>query len=83
MFCLIASGAVLWGWLLAKNKNAPSIYFSLSTACATGQFFFLAFAMLCLITCFLTNDITVIYVREHSHQLIAITLSHWRCLGRS
>lgn len=43
---------------------------SLSMTAAMGQFGFLAFAMLCLIGCFLTNDMTVVYVQEHSHQLL-------------
>src|SRR5579872_2638988 len=39
---------------------------------AIAQFVFLMIAMLCLIASFLTNDITVIYVREHSHILLPI-----------
>jgi cytochrome c-type biogenesis protein CcmF len=39
-------------------------------AAAIGQFLFLSFAMLCLITSFLLNDLTVLYVREHSHSLL-------------
>src|SRR5262245_50527485 len=37
-----------------------------------GQFVFLATAMLCLIISFLKNDLTVIYVREHSHNLLPL-----------
>ena len=37
---------------------------------AIGQFSFLIFAMLCLIISFLNNDMSVIYVREHSHSLL-------------
>ncbi len=35
-----------------------------------GQFIFLSIAMLSLIICFITNDMTVIYVRDHSHHLL-------------
>ena len=35
-----------------------------------GQFFFLSIAFLCLIICFLNNDMSVAYVQEHSHQLL-------------
>ncbi len=35
-----------------------------------GQFTFLSFAMLCLIISFINNDMSVIYVREHSHHLL-------------
>lgn len=45
---------------------------SLSRRAALGQFVFLGIAMLCLITCFLANDMTVIYVREHSHALLPL-----------
>ena len=43
---------------------------SLMTAVVLGQFVFLSFAFLCLILSFLQNDMTVIYVREHSHPLL-------------
>jgi cytochrome c-type biogenesis protein CcmF len=36
----------------------------------TGQFVFLSFAMLCLIASFLRNDMSVVYVQEHSHRLL-------------
>jgi cytochrome c-type biogenesis protein CcmF len=49
---------------LRGNPSSKSI----ATAAALGQFIFLAFAMLCLIISFLNNDMTVLYVREHSHQ---------------
>ncbi len=53
------------------NDDAPNpLYNNLSTTAAIGQFIFLAFAMLCLIFCFLTNDMTVMYVRDHSHALL-------------
>lgn len=39
---------------------------------AFGQFVFLSLAMLILISSFLTNDLTVIYVREHSHPLLPL-----------
>ncbi len=34
------------------------------------QFFFLSLAMLCLMLSFLTNDLSIIYVNEHSHYLL-------------
>jgi cytochrome c-type biogenesis protein CcmF len=37
---------------------------------ASGQLLFLIFAMTCLIISFLNNDMTVVYVREHSHALL-------------
>ncbi|SRR5579883_413501 len=37
-----------------------------------SQFFFLAFAMLCLIFCFINNDVTVLFVRDHSHELLPL-----------
>ena len=48
------------------------IYYQLSITAAFGQFIFLAFAMLCLISSFLTNDMTVMYVIEHSHRLLPL-----------
>lgn len=56
-FSLIQSGAVL----LDQRFG---------TLAAIGQFVFLTFAMLCLIYSFFVNDLTVIYVREHSHHLL-------------
>ena len=47
-------------------------YLQLSTIAVGGQFVFLGFAMLCLIFCFLNNDITVVYVRDHSHDLLPL-----------
>lgn len=37
-----------------------------------GQFIFLSFAMLCLIISFINNDFSVIFVREHSHELLPL-----------
>lgn len=47
-------------------------YKNLSIVATVGQFGFLCFAMLCLIISFLNNDMTVIYVQEHSHQLLPL-----------
>jgi cytochrome c-type biogenesis protein CcmF len=71
-FALIQTGATLWGYLAPKKfaVSHPGIFFQLSTLSAFAQFGFICFAMLCLILCFLTNDMTVIYVQEHSHQLL-------------
>lgn len=51
-------------------RTPKTIYAQLSSLAVIGQFLFLGFAMLCLIASFLMNDMTVIYVREHSHQLL-------------
>lgn len=45
---------------------------SLSVIAAYGQFIFLSFALLCLIASLLKHDITVLYVREHSHTLLPL-----------
>lgn len=45
---------------------------SVSETAALIQFIFLSIAMLCLITSFLMQDISVIYVREHSQALLPI-----------
>lgn len=37
-----------------------------------GQWFFLSFSMCCLIGSFIVNDMTVVYVREHSHHLLPL-----------
>jgi len=39
---------------------------------AMGQCLFLVFAMACLMLSFLTNDMTLIYVREHSHSMLPL-----------
>jgi cytochrome c-type biogenesis protein CcmF len=46
--------------------------FKIETSAVFGQFLFLCFAMLCLILSFINNDLTVIYVREHSHALLPL-----------
>lgn len=46
--------------------------FRLSKIAVVGQFIFLAIAMLCLVVSFLMNDMTVLYVREHSHQSLPL-----------
>jgi cytochrome c-type biogenesis protein CcmF len=42
----------------------------LSRRAAIGQFVFLFFSIFCLMLCFLKNDMSVLYVREHSHTLL-------------
>jgi len=64
-FSLIQWIAPLWG----RNK---AFYFQLSTTAAIAQFSFLAFAMLSLITAFLINDMSVVYIQEHSHALLPL-----------
>jgi cytochrome c-type biogenesis protein CcmF len=57
--------------MVAQGKNRE-FYWQISCVSAIGQFLFLSFAMLCLIISFLNNDMTVIYVQEHSHQLLPL-----------
>ncbi|MCD6038779.1 MAG: ccmF 1 [Gammaproteobacteria bacterium] len=64
-FTLIQAITPLWGYY----KNNP-YYFILSRRAVAGQFIFLIFAMLCLIISFILNDMTLLYVREHSHTLL-------------
>lgn len=59
--------ALLQTWLPRNALNN-----AVTKAAALGQFIFLAVAMLCLIISFLNNDLTVLYVREHSHQLLPV-----------
>ena len=61
-FALIQGAAPLF------NQKTRAIH--LSDIAAFGQLIFLMLAMLCLIASFFDNDITVIYVREHSHSLL-------------
>jgi cytochrome c-type biogenesis protein CcmF len=55
--------------ICAIHKKNPT-YIQLSKSAVYGQFAFLIFAMLCLITSFINNDMTVVYIREHSHALL-------------
>lgn len=61
--------AIIQGISGCKQNNK---LLSLSTMSAVCQFIFLSIAMLCLIASFLMQDVTVIYVREHSHILLPI-----------
>lgn len=58
-FALLQSVTPIFKWNIAISKTS-----------AFGQFIFLNLAMICLITCFMNNDMTVIYVQEHSHALL-------------
>jgi len=66
-FSLVQALSPVWGYY---KKN--SVYFKLSKMAVIGQFIFLSFAMLSLIICFINNDLTVLYVREHSHDLLPL-----------
>lgn len=44
----------------------------ITESCIIGQWLFLSFAMLCLIMSFINNDMTVLFVREHSHPLLPL-----------
>ena len=61
-FAIIQSSSIF-------NKKNPQ---TLAKLAVFGQLSFLALAMLCLILSFVNNDMTVIYVREHSHQLLPL-----------
>lgn len=52
-------------------KNAE-LAMTIGKTCVIGQFIFLTFAMLCLISSFINNDLTVVFVREHSHHLLPL-----------
>ncbi len=60
-FAILQAGTPLFARFI-RNKLAMTT--------AISQFIFLSMAMLCLIASFMTNDITVMYVREHSHALL-------------
>lgn len=47
-------------------------FLSLTKMAVIGQFGFLILAMGCLVVSFVFNDMTVIYVREHSHHLLPL-----------
>jgi cytochrome c-type biogenesis protein CcmF len=64
-FTLLQGGALLWG-IVTRHK----LFFPLGVSAAFGQLFFLAAAMLSLIISFLNNDMSVVYVQQHSHQLL-------------
>jgi cytochrome c-type biogenesis protein CcmF len=64
---LIQGLTPVWGYY--KNN---AYYFTLSRRAVLGQLIFLIFAMLCLIISFIMNDMTVLYVREHSHSLLPV-----------
>lgn len=49
-----------------------SLVLTAGRAAAVGQFIFLSFAMLCLISSFILNDVSVMYVREHSNSLLPL-----------
>ena len=59
--------------VFAKMTNTTGRHcLGLSKSTVIAQVFLLFFAMLCLILSFILNDMTVIYVREHSHQLLPL-----------
>lgn len=52
------------------QKNSG--FYVLCTYASFGQFIFLGLGMIFLISCFFVNDMTVLYVREHSHDLLPL-----------
>lgn len=69
-FALIQSGSLIFSHAAAPTMCRLTR--SISMTAAFGQFAFLILAMLCLIISFLNNDMTVIFVREHSHHLLPL-----------
>ena len=67
VFSLIQTAAPIWGFY--KNN---ALYFQLSKVSVFAQITFLSIAMLLLIVSFVVNDLTVVYVREHSHHLLPL-----------
>jgi cytochrome c-type biogenesis protein CcmF len=67
-FALIQGLTPLWAYL--RGTPSTAVFFRLSLTAVVGQFIFLGVAMLGLISCFVTNDMTVAYVQEHSHHLL-------------
>lgn len=67
----LGSFALVLALCFAIIQTASS-WRALVITCVIGQTVFLGTAMLCLIGCFLLNDTTVIYVREHSHVLLPV-----------
>lgn len=66
-FALLQGIAPLVGF--KKHNNT---YFELSVVAARSQLIFVIFAMLCLIISFLNNDLTVLYVHDHSNNLLPL-----------
>ncbi len=56
---------------LIGSFNGNVRWMVLSRYAAFGQFFFLAFSFICLITLFLQNDFSVIYVAENSNSQLS------------
>lgn len=71
-FALIQSGSLIWGQFATLTSHTKKLIRSTAVTSASAQLFFLVFAMLCLIVSFLNNDMTVIFVREHSHHLLPL-----------
>jgi cytochrome c-type biogenesis protein CcmF len=71
-FCFVLLQALAPLWAYARQQAPDTIYFQISATAVFGQFIFLGMAMLCLIASFLTNDMSVVYVQEHSHRLLPL-----------
>jgi cytochrome c-type biogenesis protein CcmF len=69
-FVLVQACAPVWAY--ARKPADTDIYFQISRIAVVGQFIFLSMAMLCLIASFLSNDMSVLYVQEHSHRLLPL-----------
>ncbi len=69
-FSMTLMGSAWYAKHATQEKYQLSI--SLYQHAITGQFVFLLLAMLCLIISLITNDITVLYVREHSHPTLPL-----------
>jgi len=62
--------ALAFALIQAFSPVASRVRVTLNYPAVLGQFVFLSFAMLCLIASFLQNDMSVVYVQEHSHRLL-------------
>src|SRR5688572_26247410 len=64
--------AIVQSFMLFPAYRNNKLFMDLGTVSAVTQFLFLSLAMLILICNFINNDITVLYVREHSHHLLPL-----------
>lgn len=74
-FAFIQMAAPLLGYYARQNEifaDQPRVYSNISFCAAWGQFIFLACAMIFLMMCFFNNDLSVVFVKEHSHHLLPL-----------
>ena len=71
-FALILAFCFALMQALSLIGRSPALAYRVSAFAAWGQLGMLALAMLLLILCFFNNDMTVLYVRLHSHALLPL-----------